>query len=757
MKKTLFLSTLLALMVGHAAWAVTFVDDAKFTHEGTAYTLTADYSWSGRGDNSSDVGSLNLNGHTMTINVTTGGGSTTNVRIGTLSGAAGSAYTQNREHSGSANTNSIWVGNAADFYGSITTQGYYADGSYFLFGIGTTDKTTAVDMSHATLNVTNTTFVSSSNNASIGTLNIKDSEIRYSAGSQPANLGTTRGVNTAGTGYSNAGSASDSATITVNSLTMKNTVLKEYITLALTGNGSIDADSTVKGNISVLSGGNLDFSLGSDSIVEGSEKAYTGTGNSFGSAQYRQEIGYLTLNGGSVSIRGEQADYTNGVLTGTAASTTYFINSSSAAIDMTGARDIVVAAKGIALTGSTVGFANQNSLTLVEGASVSLSGDRVYDGDVTINKGSTLSMLSSDALQYGGTAEAKTLTIAGTLAMGNKRLSIGNNYDGTTLAHYKIVMNGGSVTGNGDGQGALDFFNTSNLVVSGVSKIEGPIRVRNGKTLQVEVTGETDSLTLQGELMQQNNTSNGSIALSGAGTLTISAANNMTGGLAVNSGTLVANHASALGKGSVTVASGATLEIAKGITASGFSSLNFAEGANAAINGTLALSNDAVTLHSLTMGASGLLELNSHNGTLTTSTLTVSGNSTINANLVVNDNGTMDFSNHTELTMGCTVTIGDYVTIMIDDSELASIVSGNSVMTIINDVEGVDMNNLALTLGSGWKFVDAQGNSLDAYNLRLDVVDAGNGKVNIVVAPEPATATLSLLALAGLCARRRRH
>ncbi len=91
----------------------------------------------------------------------------------------------------------------------------------------------------------------------------------------------------------------------------------------------------------------------------------------------------------------------------------------------------------------------------------------------------------------------------------------------------------------------------------------------------------------------------GSAALSmaGAGTLTLSG-NNSIDALAVNSGTVVAGSASALGSGAVSVAGGATLALDAAVD--GLGSLTLADGATLALNGSLGretvLGADSITL-----------------------------------------------------------------------------------------------------------------------------------------------------------------
>lgn len=173
--------------------------------------------------------------------------------------------------------------------------------------------------------------------------------------------------------------------------------------------------------------------------------------------------------------------------------------------------------------------------------------------------------------------------------------------------------------------------------------------------------------------------------------------------------------------------------------------------------GTLNFEAKALTTTSLTLNAgtvgvysigSQLSSDSSHSAadevSLTTTNLTVGGNATLNADLVVNG-GTMTFANNAILTMGSKVSIGDDVTVVLTQEMVDSIYRGEWV-EIIASVDGV------ATLGNT-SFTGATGVTLDqpkAY--ALTQIDD-----KVYITPEPATATLSLLALAALASRRKRH
>lgn len=145
--------------------------------------------------------------------------------------------------------------------------------------------------------------------------------------------------------------------------------------------------------------------------------------------------------------------------------------------------------------------------------------------------------------------------------------------------------------------------------------------------------------------------------------------------------------------------------------------------------GTLAFAKHATVEAALTMSAG---------------TLAVCGDAFMEGDLAVLG-GTLAFADGAVLTMGCSVTIGtaDIVTVVLTQ-EMVDTLAADGQVTLFRDVEEAH-------LGSAVTFASPEGEALpNTYQLRYDV-----GR--IFLAPEPVTATLSLLALAGLASRRRRQ
>lgn len=166
---------------------------------------------------------------------------------------------------------------------------------------------------------------------------------------------------------------------------------------------------------------------------------------------------------------------------------------------------------------------------------------------------------------------------------------------------------------------------------------------------------------------------------------------------------------------------------------------------------------EGTALDSLTLNANRTTSFYSSTDTSVEATisvtkqLTVNGDSNLNANLVMTE-GTMSFAHDAQLTMGCSVTIGEEVKVVLTDADIAMIQAGQTVDLILS-AEQITLGNGVSELSNIYR-QDSEGNLIKMSDDFKIVADSDNNKVYAM--PEPATATLSLLALAGLCVRRRR-
>ncbi len=215
------------------------------------------------------------------------------------------------------------------------------------------------------------------------------------------------------------------------------------------------------------------------------------------------------------------------------------------------------------------------------------------DKTVTINSGTTL-----DVGTWKQAYDISTLTINGDLNISKEMIlstgSYANNITGTgNLTVEKLT------TGNA---GKSYSFSGINLKI-GSGGISGTQSLSFGKmTIGVKDTAtswtstrgftlsstdgttfnpskKTQSIEVQGVI-----DGTGKLVKTGAGTLKLSGANTFSGGMTISEGTLIANNASALGTGKVTVDSGAKLGLVADVTISVEGGVEFADGAKIVID-----------------------------------------------------------------------------------------------------------------------------------------------------------------------------
>lgn len=240
-------------------------------------------------------------------------------------------------------------------------------------------------------------------------------------------------------------------------------------------------------------------------------------------------------------------------------------------------------------------------------------------------------------------------------------------------------------------------------------------------------------------------------------TTSLSAATNGTTATVANTAVSVGNNATVaisdvtLTDSNITVADGATANLSHatvaattGVTLNG---VTVGEDVSAYVGEGASLSfinqSNAVNLASLVISEGASVTFNTdHSGKLTSSALTINGEAAINANLVLADNGTMTFTNGT-VTLGCSVEFGQNTTIALGTAYHEQLQNNGMalIFTGVDSYEGLDNVSVTGDFATGHLIAEKQ----------------TDGSYNIYATPEPATATLSLLALAALAARRRRR
>ncbi|MCI7698271.1 MAG: hypothetical protein MSQ05_02635 [Akkermansia sp.] len=410
--------------------------------------------------------------------------------------------------------------------------------------------------------------------------------------------------------------------------------------------------------------------------------------------------------------------------------------------------------RGVEAKGGNIKFAANaevtGSIKIADGKSVVVNSGAAlthdaftYDGSTitTSNAGSALS-LWNNAVVSGGTLTQKE----------NSR--DGYKEIGATLTNVKLVNAGGHET----------WLTAQSDTLSGM-KIDGTLRVG-----QDDRTFSDETQKLEGTFKKANVTVSGAATVTAlkvdtestlelAGQDTNSSITTLTGSGALKaSGDTKVTNASGF-SGSLESGAGATLNIEGGFGVKKLAALKSDGGAIWAKTGDASVTSVSISEVVLAGGMVGVYSAQNVEATVQTGSLTVSGSSMLYADLELTQGGTLTLNS--SLTMGSTLTLNSGITL--SGSLLTGWADHSQALTLFT---GVD----SLTLVSGATATTAEvGKTYDASsvfanegmgNYKLQMVGTdGDYTVQMVQnapTPEPTTATLSLLALMGLAARRRR-
>ncbi len=400
------------------------------------------------------------------------------------------------------------------------------------------------------------------------------------------------------------------------------------------------------------------------------------------------------------------------------------------------------------VTNTVFGVMNASSvanlvLDIVEGASIS---GGTYSGQTGAIAGSYGggNARSFNVYMQGGTISGDIVggSIYGSGSIDHARIVVtggtvnGNIYGGSkaegTVGSADIVVTGGTITGGINLGGNAGIVGNTQLTVSG-GTIQGNIEMGSARrtgdaSSKVIIRGNTasiggnitaDQVVMENVSASQSDTGfdkyDGTVT---AVTLTLSNVDvDLKSNLDIDNLVLISSSTSAtLGEEYMLD----SLELGDGCTFSAFSS--------ASNPGFTSAQESIITVRMLSVGTEV----------------------TLNANLVFSADSTLILDGM--LTMGSDVTLSTGMELQLSDSMLRALSSSGSV-TLFSGVDNLILNDKALVDGTTFSAAEIFTKWENAEQYSLSYV---NGDVTLRLIPEPATATLSLLALAGLVARRRR-
>lgn len=294
--------------------------------------------------------------------------------------------------------------------------------------------------------------------------------------------------------------------------------------------------------------------------------------------------------------------------------------------------------------------------------------------------------------------------------------------------HGKVVFEGGVSTG-----GSLTLRNAATATLHGTSN-NVAVKFDNTANAVLEIVGDyTNSKSVSGA---------GTIRKTGEGSaqLTTDSAN-FTGSIDVQSGSMTVTGASTYD--SVISQSALTF---KGMS-SGLQVRDFSLFGDALVS--IYTNNTAATENEATITVTG--------------TLSAAGG-TLNANLVLAEGATLNFTDTQALEMGSSITLNGTV-LLSEGMETLISSAGSDAIVLAFSMDGFSTDGGATQWENGAScsaadVFTANNLTLSDYTLTYylaDEADSGSGTLMLTRAvPEPATASLALLALVGLAARRRR-
>lgn len=396
-------------------------------------------------------------------------------------------------------------------------------------------------------------------------------------------------------------------------------------------------------------------------------------------------------------------------------------------------------------------------------------GTGFHSGKVAISNGGTLELTNYDALGYDGGETAEISIQNGTLALAGR---VTFSTDITMLGGAKIstaTYKSGNSTASSNNVPMIQVHNNLVWDVSGKNnQVEEGVKIRFNKDLAINVQ-EGGELTVAA-----TSENGGKFTKTGAGTLAWTAASSRTGETHINGGTLKTSSETALGTGKVVIDNGGDLELASDLKVSNLElkngTITFGSGSTLSVENAITLDANAIKLaKGISFGSAVDVQLIAATGITASNVETWTGGSFDiggkSYTTTLDNRGTglwIVFSAADEassLTVDSASLNGTVLTLTIN-ADLAGMSSVDLVLSdsALKDIQGIVADNVSITLvdmnNVEYSTIGEAPINVSFYNGAY--VGNGAGLYNVQYIPEPATATLSLLALAGLAARRRR-
>ncbi len=573
-----------------------------------------------------------------------------------------------------------------------------------------------------------------------------------------------------------AGTLSNDITLGADSyLASSTTVLELNSTITIS---SADYSLDLSGAGTVTLGEKFELVLAGDYSTIGEYAVFTGLSNDFSSkliaVDYENKNTYAwTYAQGNIILSVTEAAWQpdgdgegegDGTFTGTESDYT---------IDTTQGSTVNTGTTGDEGTGESVSTGNLN---ITGGDSVSITGDNGLASTGTITVGSsedeketTVTVSTSVSADKGVTVEKGTVTIeeSGSLSSGNITIKAaestatlaqadGDTASLTTDGLSNATVESATVTVAGDASLSGSSIDSS----STLDVTDGTLTVSDGSSIEADTTLAEDASVTAGliTLTGQSGESSGVAYDSG------SLSNNTLTSAVVSNATLTVGTMSVA---SDPIAAGGTLSLTSGRGES--TSYGTIDGVEFKDGSTIELASDvSVTMKDIIINADTEINNEGSNTVTFTGTTTIGSDSSTTTIASTTDADTSVTT--TTLTINTLSALSTSTVSFSGDLVLSIELTGDAWTTFLDGLDKdhtfefalacMDSNTVANITSASVEIYGGTGDSYAAYSYTGGAVSYADGSILISggeVVPEPSTATLSLLALAGLLARRRRR